>query len=66
MKATSMKIAMLARNPDLYSHQRLADAAAARGHSLDVLNTLHCTVHIATHRPTVFYRGEPADRKSVV
>lgn len=54
-----MRIAMLARNPDLYSHRRLADAAADRGHALDVLNTLHCTVHIATHRPTVFYRGEP-------
>ena len=61
-----MKIAMLARNPDLYSHTRLADAAAARGHTLDVLNTLHCTVHIATHRPTVFYRGEPAPRYDAV
>ncbi len=55
-----MRIAMLARNPELYSHRRLAEAAADRGHSLEVLNTLHCTVHIATHRPTVFYRGEPA------
>lgn len=61
-----MRIAMLARNPDLYSHRRLADAAAARGHTLDVLNTLHCTVHIATHRPTVFYRGEPAAKYDAI
>ena len=54
-----MKIAMLARNAGLYSHTRLVEAAEARGHTLDVLNTLRCTVHIASHRPTVFYNGEP-------
>lgn len=53
-----MKIAMLARNPDLYSHRRLVEAAEKRGHSLDVLNTLRCTVHIASHRPTVRYNGQ--------
>lgn len=66
MKARSMKIAMLARNPDLYSHRRLAEAAVVRGHTLEVLNTLHCTVHIASHRPTVFYRGEPAPRYDAI
>lgn len=54
-----MRIAMLARNPDLYSHKRLVQAAELRGHSLDILNTLRCTVHIASHRPEVFYNGEP-------
>ena len=53
-----MKIAMLARNAGLYSHRRLVEAAEARGHTLDVLNTLRCTVHIASHRPTVSYNGE--------
>jgi ribosomal protein S6--L-glutamate ligase len=53
-----MKIAMLARNPALYSHRRLVEAAEARGHELHVLNTLRCTVHIASHRPTVHYNGE--------
>ena len=55
-----MKIAMLARNANLYSHKRLKEAAEARGHELDILNTLRCTVHIASHRPQVFYNGEPA------
>src|SRR3546814_20247623 len=53
-----MKIAMLARNAGLYSHQRLAEAARARGHEIDVLNTLRCTVNIASHRPTVSYTGQ--------
>ena len=54
-----MKIAMLARNAKLYSHQRLVEAAEARGHTLDILNTTRCTVHIASHRPEVYYNGEP-------
>jgi ribosomal protein S6--L-glutamate ligase len=53
-----MKIAMLARNPKLYSHQRMVEAAEQRGHTLDILNTLRCTVNIASHRPTVTYNGE--------
>jgi ribosomal protein S6--L-glutamate ligase len=53
-----MKIAMLARNHNLYSHKRLQEAAEERGHTLDMLNTLRCTVNIASHRPTVSYNGE--------
>lgn len=53
-----MKIAMLARNPGLYSHQRLKEAAEQRGHEIDILNTTRCTVHIASHRPEVFYHGK--------
>ena len=53
-----MKFAMLARNPNLYSHKRLVEAAEERGHSLDVLNTTRCTVNIASHRPTLTYNGE--------
>ncbi len=56
-----MKIAMLARNANLYSHRRLVEAAEERGHELHVLNTLRCTVHIASHRPQVWYNGEPCE-----
>ncbi|NVD28706.1 30S ribosomal protein S6--L-glutamate ligase [Parasphingorhabdus flavimaris] len=52
-----MKIAMLARNPNLYSHKRLVQAAEERGHTLDILNTTRCTVNIASHRPTITYDG---------
>tara|TARA_R110002096_G_scaffold398189_4_gene594251 strand:- start:1359 stop:2264 length:906 start_codon:yes stop_codon:yes gene_type:complete len=53
-----MKIAMLARNPDLYSHRRLKEAAEARGHQLDIINTLRCYMNIASRRPEIYYNGE--------
>lgn len=53
-----MKIAMLARNPSLYSHKRLKEAAEQRGHSLDIVNTLQCTMNIASRKPHIYYNGE--------
>ncbi|MCR9125532.1 MAG: 30S ribosomal protein S6--L-glutamate ligase [Rhodobacteraceae bacterium] len=53
-----MKIAMLARNPNLYSHKRLKEAAEARGHELDIINTLRCYMNIASRRPEIYYNGE--------
>ena len=61
-----MKIAMLARNPNLYSHRRLKEAAEERGHELDILNTTRCTVNIASHRPTLTYNGAQLDRYDAV
>lgn len=52
-----MKIAMLARNANLYSHQRLVEAAHARGHEIDILNTLRVTMNITSHRPEAYYQG---------
>ncbi len=53
-----MKIAMLARNPNLYSHIRLKEAAIARGHQFDIVNTLRCYMNIASRRPEIYYNGE--------
>ena len=53
-----MKIAMLARNAKLYSHQRLKDAAEERGHQLDIIDTLRCYMNIASRRPEIYYNGE--------
>jgi len=53
-----MKIGMLARNPDLYSHKRLVEAAEARGHTLDIINTLRCYMNIASRRPEIYYNGK--------
>ena len=53
-----MKIAMLARNANLYTHKRLKAAAEERGHTLDIINTLRCYMNIASHRPEVYYNGE--------
>jgi ribosomal protein S6--L-glutamate ligase len=52
-----MKIAMLARNANLYSHKRLVEAAQARGHDIEVLNTLRVTMNITSHRPEAYYQG---------
>lgn len=53
-----MRIALLCRNPDLYSHRRLVEAAEARGHEIDVLDTLRIYMNITSHRPALHYRGE--------
>jgi ribosomal protein S6--L-glutamate ligase len=49
---------MLARNPQLYSHTRLVEAAETRGHKLQVLNTLQCTMNSTSKRPSILYNGE--------
>jgi ribosomal protein S6--L-glutamate ligase len=53
-----MKIAMMARNPNLYSHKRLVEAAEKRGHSMDIINTLQCYMNITSHRPELRYKGD--------
>ncbi len=53
-----MKIAMLARNANLYSHKRICEAARERGHDIDILNTLRVTMDIISHRPGARYNGE--------
>ncbi|MGD8479793.1 MAG: 30S ribosomal protein S6--L-glutamate ligase [Methyloceanibacter sp.] len=53
-----MKIAMLARNATLYSHKRLKEAAEARGHELNIINTLQCYMNIASRRPEIYYNSE--------
>ncbi len=53
-----MKIAMMARNPNLYSHKRLVEAAEQRGHSINIINTLQCYMNITSHRPELRYKGD--------
>ena len=48
---------MLARNPGLYSHRRLCEAAKQRGHDIQVINTLRCYMNITSHRPELHYNG---------
>jgi ribosomal protein S6--L-glutamate ligase len=52
-----MKIAMLARNPKLYSHQRLVETAKERGHEIQVIDTLGVYINVASHRPELRYKG---------
>lgn len=52
-----MRLVMLARNAGLYSHQRLAEAARARGHVLDVVNTLHVHLVVTSGDTALRYGG---------
>lgn len=61
-----MKIAMLARNPNLYSHKRIKEAAEQRGHELDIINTTRCYMNIASRRPDIYYHGEKLPRYDAV
>ncbi|MEI6705631.1 MAG: 30S ribosomal protein S6--L-glutamate ligase [Methylococcales bacterium] len=53
-----MKIAILSRNPKLYSTVRLVEAAKARGHEVRVLDVLRCYMNITSRNPSIHYRGE--------
>lgn len=52
-----MKIAILARNPNLYSHRRLVESANQRNHEIEIIDTLRVYLNVASHRPQLRYRG---------
>ncbi|RRQ24086.1 30S ribosomal protein S6--L-glutamate ligase [Guyparkeria sp. SCN-R1] len=56
-----MKIAILSRNPKLYSTRRLVEAATERGHEVRVLDVLRCYMNITSNKPKVHYKGETLD-----
>ncbi|MDP3560601.1 MAG: 30S ribosomal protein S6--L-glutamate ligase [Legionellaceae bacterium] len=55
-----MKIAILATNPNLYSHKRLVEAGVQAGHTVNIINPLNCYMNVAVSSPTVHYRGGEA------
>lgn len=53
-----MKIAVISRNPELYSTSRLVEAAKQKKHEVRVIDPLRCYMTIASQRPTIHYKGE--------
>jgi len=53
-----MRVAILSRNKNLYSTRRLKEAGEARGHEVDIIDTLHCYMDVTRSRPAVRYKGE--------
>jgi len=53
-----MNIAVISRNPELYSTSRLVEEAKAAGHEVRVIDPLRCYMTIASQRPTIHYKGE--------
>lgn len=61
-----MKIAILSRNPKLYSTRRLKEAGEAKGHQVDVIDTMHCYMDITSAKPSVRYNGKPLPKYDAV
>lgn len=62
-----MKIAILSRAPESYSTKRLEEAAATRGHHVDILDTLNFSIEVESGAPNLFYCSEPiADYDAVI
>ncbi|BDQ35037.1 30S ribosomal protein S6--L-glutamate ligase [Pseudodesulfovibrio portus] len=53
-----MKIAILSRKRTLYSTNALVEAGIKAGHDVRVINPLRCYMNIASHNPTIHYKGE--------
>lgn len=56
-----MKIAILSRNPKLYSTRRLVEAAEAKGHEAIVVDHLKCIIELEKKNPRIFYNGKYLD-----
>ncbi len=52
-----MKIAVLSRNPALYSTKRLVEAGEKKGHEMVVIDHLKCHIEIEKKNPRIFYKG---------
>lgn len=61
-----MRIAILSRGPELYSTRRLKEAGEALGHTVDIIDTLHCYMDITSSKPTVRYNGEELPKYDAV
>lgn len=53
-----MRIAVMSRSRKIYSTRRLMEAAEKRGHDVRIVDTLRCYMNIASHRPTIHFRGQ--------
>lgn len=56
-----MKIAILSRSQSLYSTKRLVEAGRARGHEVEVIDTLKCYMDITSTKPMVHYQDRVLD-----
>jgi len=61
-----MRIAILSRNPNLYSTRRLKEAGEMLGHEMDIIDTMHCYMDITSNKPSVRYQGKPLPKYDAV
>jgi len=56
-----MNIAILSRNPKLYSTKRLKEAGEKRGHKVEIIDHMKCVLLIEKKNPMVWYNGKRLD-----
>ncbi|HZX75258.1 MAG TPA: 30S ribosomal protein S6--L-glutamate ligase [Cyclobacteriaceae bacterium] len=56
-----MNIAILSRDPKLYSTKRLKEAGEKRGHRVEVIDHMKCVLLIEKKNPMVWYNGKRLD-----
>ncbi len=56
-----MKIAILSRNPKLYSTRRLVEAAKEKGHEVIVVDHSKCILELEKKNPRIYYNGAYLD-----
>ena len=61
-----MRLVILSRQPALYSTRVLVEAALARGHQADVLDTLQFDIQVSKRNPELFYQGQPVGHVDAV
>jgi ribosomal protein S6--L-glutamate ligase len=61
-----LRIAILTREPNNYSSQRLKKAALEYGHVPEMINTARCTMAINALNPAVYYDGRKLPRYDAV
>jgi len=53
-----MKIAILSRNPNLYSTRRLVEAGKQHGHEMLIIDHQKCVLIVEKGRPHIYYKGQ--------
>ncbi len=56
-----MNIAILSRDPRLYSTRRLKEAGEKRGHKVEIIDHMKCVLVIEKKNPMVWYNGRKLD-----
>lgn len=56
-----MNIAVLSRNPRLYSTKRLKEAGEKRGHKVEVIDHMKCILLLEKKNPIIWYNGRRLD-----
>ena len=61
-----MKVAILSRNKNLYSTNRLFNAGTKRGHRIYVIDYLRCYINIGENQTAIYYDGKKLGRYDAV